>query len=297
MIPTTLKQKLSCPLHRDIPLNLQGEYLLSNCGKQFSTINDIPSILLCDPEALDWNPWSLDKVEMSGNTYYQRSIGLLPEKEASKSFAEFMKVNDFFHPNDSILDYGCATGHFYKSFKRILDNPQYTGFDSHHKFLQYGGEAFGISDQCNFIRCDAYNIPVLPNSFDISVVNLWHFFPEIYRTIREGLRVTKNYIIWRTPISEKQNYTIKLMHNEHTPLHLEEPTEHDIYLILTKEYIKKVVSALNGKVEMIVRDTNFEPFDNTLLSDFENIPATKVVNGMQINGSLILDWHYVVITK
>ena len=79
-----------------------------------------------------------------GDSYYRRSIGKLPEKEASKSFAKVILKTKILKQNESILDYGCASGHFYKSFKRILPFEfKYYGIDAVKSFLKLGVKMTG----------------------------------------------------------------------------------------------------------------------------------------------------------
>jgi ubiquinone/menaquinone biosynthesis C-methylase UbiE len=254
-----------------------------------------------NPEEENWNTWNLDKVAMSGDSYYKRAVGELPEKEASKSYVNFMKKHNLYEKGNTLLDYGCAAGHFYRSFKNRLDkNAVYTGIDTHLPFLFWGKEVFGVNNRCNFIHCDALDLPLLDNSYDISIINLFHFFPKIDDALKEAMRVTKKYVIWRTPVGEKSNYAIKIFMDENmkqlgvlTPD--KNDIDYDIYMIFTEKYIRQLVNFIKGKVTIVERDTDFGEFDNAVMPEFAHIPATKTVNGLQVNGNLILDWHYVVI--
>jgi len=105
-------------------------------------------------------------------------------------------------------------------------------------------------------------------------------------------------IIWRTPIGVI-TYMIKWVINEQSydkigSLQIErEDLDHCIYMLYSKDYIKSIVSSLGGNVKFIERDKDFKDFDNTSIEVFKNIPSTKAVNGVQMNGNLHLDWHYV----
>ena len=300
MIPERIVKTLQCPCHK-LPLKLEKDSLVCQNGRDFPIYNGIPSILMKNPEGEIWNPWSIDEVAMSGDSYYKRSIGELPEKEASKSYARFLKKHKLYEKGDTILDFGCATGHFLRSFRRLLDpKVLYTGIDSHLPFLQWGGEAYGIDNTCTFIHCDVLDLPFSDNSYDTSIVNLFHFFPNIHNALKESMRVTKKFIVWRTPIGEKVNYAIKIiMDNDFNKIGIitpdREDIDYDLYMLFTKKYITDLVKSLGGEVPIIEKDTNFKDFDNTALPEFEHMPATKTIDGMQINGNLVLDWNYFVI--
>ena len=70
---------------------------------------------------------------------------------------------------------------------------------------------------------------------------------------------------------------------------------YSLYQLFSKKYIEGLVKHLGGKLLFIEKDNDFNSFDNNKVDGFDGIPATKTVNGMQINGNLVLDWHYVAI--
>jgi len=295
MIPTP-----SCVYHKNIALTLENNnYICNKCKKKYMIHNNVPSILKKNPESESWNTWGIDEVKMSGDSYYKRSIGLLPEKEASKSFARFLIREKLYQKGDTVLDFGCATGHFLRSLRNHLDpEVNYTGFDSHFEFLQWGKKAYG--DTCNFIHCDALDIPFPDKSFDISIVNLFHFFPDIEAALKEAIRVTKKYLVWRTPVGDNANYLIKIIKDDPYDklgnlTYDRNDLKFDLYMLFAKKYIIKLIESLDAKVIKVEKDTDFEPFDNTVLPEFKYIPSTKTVGEYQINGSIVLDWHYFVI--
>ena len=120
------------------------------------------------------------------------------------------------------------------------------------------------------------------------------------KALKESMRVTRKYLIWRTPIGDKANYMIKMvLNNSFEKLRIltldREDLDYGLYMLFTKEYIKDLVEYLGGSINFIEKDRDFKNFDNTTLPEFEHVPATKTLNGMQINGNIILDWQYVVI--
>ncbi len=305
MIPNRLKKIIRC-------LKCGGESLEYNeqessiacttCSSIYPAVNGIPSMLEGGASSQEWNAHDPESetLQKLGNSYYKRSKGELPEKESSKSFANLMKRNNLYSPGDTILDIGSATGHFLVSFRRILGpEVRYTGIDTTYNFLQWGAEIFGQDESCNFVHCDALEMPFNDRSFDTVVVNLFQFFPDIEKALRESMRVAKKMVLWRTPIGQT-NYIVKVIHEnsfEKLKIMIPERTDfnYTLYMMYSKEYIEGLVKHLGGRLAFIEQDTDFEEFDNTALEGFESITATKVISGMQINGNLILDWQYVAI--
>lgn len=305
VIPKNLLSKLKCSINQNSNLKYDIEtnlLITDDPSITYSVHQGIPSMMTINdgPEAQDWNIWSSEDIHKMGDSYYKRAKGELPEKEASKSYARLIKNKNIYQSGDHVLDIGCATGHFLRSFHKYLDpNIFYTGIDTHAPFLNWGGEIYGISEKCNFVHGDAMNLPFKDKSFDITIVNLFHFFENIELALKESIRATKKYLIWRTPIGEV-NYIVKLIYEDSfeklgTITHDRSDLEYSLYQLFSKKYIEGLINHLGAKTLFIERDLDFEPFDNNLVEGFENVPATKTIDKMQVNGNLVLDWHYVAI--
>jgi len=310
MIPQRIFEKLRCPycekeikewFDQKTQSKMHMDIFCPECKTEYNVLNGIPSLIIGDPEDVDWNTWKLDEINMSGSSYYKRAKGEIPEKDCSRSFAHFMLNNKLYNPGDEILDLGCASGHYLKSFREHLDKDVlYTGIDSHMDFLQWGAIIFGVNEKANFVNCDGMNLPFKDNSFDIGIVQLFHFFYDVMEALKETCRVCKKYVIWRTPVSHIANYTVKIFLDK-TFAELGNITvdtkshKYDIYNIFTPKYIEGMIESLGYKLVKWEKDTDFGEFDNTSLPEFAKQPATKVVSGLQINGALNLDWTYFVI--
>lgn len=247
-----------------------------------------------------WNAWDNKQVQLMGDSYYRRSIGKLPEKEASKSFAKVILKTKILKQNESILDYGCASGHFYKSFKRILPFEfKYYGIDAVKSFLKLGVKAYKKNKNVSFIHGDVLDIPVKKKTFDISSINLLHFFPDIYKCLKETKRVTKKYIIWRTPLADL-NHFVKIYHNSDFKINRpvgQNSNKNDVYTInifYNLNYLKKIFEKLNLKIIYFEKDKDFKRFDNTKIKGFE-LGGTKTINKNQIDGIMLMNWHYIIL--
>jgi ubiquinone/menaquinone biosynthesis C-methylase UbiE len=280
-----------------IPDLTTGE-LVGADGRRYAVVDNIPSMVSEGPENQDWNYWDQDDLKKIGDSYYQRAKGDLEEKEAAKSYARLLARDDNYRPGETVLDIGCATGHFLRSFRRLTDiDMHYTGIDTTLPYLRWGAEIFGIDDKCTFVHADALKMPFVDDAFDVVVVNLFHFFEDIGKALGEAMRVARRRVIWRTPIGQT-NYMVKVVYdNDFEKLGVLLPERRDmtysLYMLYSRQYLHGLAEHLGGEILYIDRDTDFGEFDNTALDAFDGLPATKVVNGMQINGALVLDWHYV----
>ena len=304
-IPANLLNKLQCISCRkpNIALSSTGQKLICRtCKNEYNVHEGIPSILDSGPETQEWNPWDLDEIKMLGDTFYKRAKGELPEKESSKSFANLIKSKNLYTEQSSFLDVGCATGHYLRSFRRIIDPKfQYTGIDATDFYLQWGKQVFGLDDSCNFVHCDALNLPLIDNSYDFVIVNLFHFFPNLKDALVEVMRVAGKMVIWRTPIGEVNCMTKIILNNQSYEkigaMTLDRNDyDHCVYMLYSKEYIEGIVNALGGKITFFERDNDFGAMDTKSLEEISCYPHTKVIANMQIMGNLYLDWHYVGIT-
>lgn len=282
-------------------LKFNDKKLICNCcKKKYNYSNLIVSIIKKNfLKKQEWNAHDSKDLLVMGKTYYKRSLGELPEKEASKSFARVILKNNLLKKNQSILDYGCATGHFYNSFKRLFPFEfEYYGIDAVESFLKLGEKAYSNNKKINFIHGDVLNIPIKKKTFDISVVNLFHFFPDIYRCLKESKRVTKKYIIWRTPIANL-NYCVKIFHKNNKsvskPLsfNLDDKDEYTINIFYSMIYLKRIFKKLNLKVVYFKKDNDFKSFDNTNISP--KLGGTKTINNTQIDGIMVMNWHYIIL--
>ena len=79
--------------------------------------------------------------EVNRNVYFKRAIGEYPEMECSKALGDML--SEYVKDNESILDVGCAVGHYYRSFKkRIIVKFTYTGVDQYKILIDKALEAW-----------------------------------------------------------------------------------------------------------------------------------------------------------
>ena len=106
---------------------------------------------------------------------FAESIDQIIEKSKSRDHTENMLAQ-----NKRVIQINKKAGLINIIGKKYLDpNIFYTGIDTHAPFLNWGGEIYGISENCNFVHGDAMKLPFKDKSFEITIVNLFHFFENI----------------------------------------------------------------------------------------------------------------------
>jgi ubiquinone/menaquinone biosynthesis C-methylase UbiE len=257
-----------------------------------------------DKEKNNWRVW--DKIPDYGQTLYKRAKGDLEDMESAKSLAGILK--SFYKSGMNILDVGCGAGHYLKVFRELLDEKiDYTGLDATDYYIQLAKKAFG--DRHKFLKGDILDLKFDDNVFDVVVCNnvILHLPPPPKKAISELIRVAKKYVVIRTVFGiGERNYIIKEVRSpeekivkvENWPKDIinekGEPFLFNYFNMYTKQYIESIVKEIDGniKIKFIDEDKNRSP-DNSNLG----LAATRVINGKQVAGNLILDWKFIILEK
>jgi len=236
---------------------------------------------------------------------HKRAIGELDEMESSKALCKIM--SRFYKNNMRVLDVGCGVGHYLRSFRLRLDkNIDYTGLDSAKSYIQLARKIFG--EGSHFVEGDIHNLPFKDNSFDVVVCNnvILHLPPPPIIPISELIRVSSKYVVIRVVIG-KRNYIIKeiLSRDDGLPdLPIKEgslidragdPFRYNYFNMYTEQYFLDIISEINNKISIkFFDDDTWNYFDNTALV---GNAATRIMNGIQVAGNLLLDWRFIVLNK
>ena len=101
----------------------------------------------------DWEIWEK-------NSSIERSIkrlkNQLPEMEASKQLSKIIKK--FYKKGNTILDFGCAAGHFYNSLKKVDKDINYFGFDATKNYIVFVKKFFKKNKNTSFDRQSLFNM-------------------------------------------------------------------------------------------------------------------------------------------
>ncbi len=250
-----------------------------------------------------WRVW--DKATGYSEILYRRATGELEEMESAKSLCRLLKP--FYRPDFKVLDVGCGAGHYLRSLRSRLDkNINYTGLDQTKYSIALAKRAFGKTAE--FFTGDIFDLPFADKSFDIVTCNnvLLHLPPPPAKALAELVRVAKKYVVIRTVFGQR-NYVIKEVRRpgeggkKPSARDAElfsrggEPLSYNFFNMYTEEYFRGEIKKIGPKLKVaFTADDRPVKFDNRKVA---GALATKVIDGRQISGNLMLDWRFIVIKK
>lgn len=238
-----------------------------------------------------WNYWT-------ERSYYHaelrdRAKGLKSEMEAAKQISQLV-----FHKaksHNSILDAGCGTGHFILSLEKKIENDfKYLGVDITEQHIIDAVEIFKENENYQFKLGDIRNLEIEDKSFEVSICsNTIPHIPQIEKAINELIRVTKNDVFIRMLVGDEVLITKKALSNN-----FDENGEPESFMyinIYDENYLKNIIG---DKGELVIYDDEFD--EEAIMKHFnehKNIAgkniATRIVEGNQFKGYLMLPWKIV----
>jgi ubiquinone/menaquinone biosynthesis C-methylase UbiE len=254
-------------------------------------------------------------VSEKNKTYLQTSIkrskGIFPEMEVAKAHMKILKK--YIKKDDAILDAGCLTGHFYRSFLRKFKNHnlKYTGIDPWALHINEAKKIWSKDKNVNFKKGWIQKLPFKNNSFDISICsNVLTHIPSIEDPIKELLRVTRKIILIRTPI-HKISYRIQMVFNskwfKFTNVHPKDefdkkgnPRAFEYFDVHSKDYFKSLVKKYEKRARIkFIKDNFYNKKNiNLKMENKQKILSTRVNSeGDQVADLLIIPNHFVLIKK
>lgn len=245
-----------------------------------------------------------DNLEEYGEYFFKIATGEFPEMYSSLALCDILKK--IYRRRMKFLDVGCGGGHFLRSLRdRIDEDIDYLGVDRTKRYIDYARKAFRHDEL--FRVGDIFNLPFDDKTFDVVIATniILHLPPNPLRAVAELIRVSKKYTIIRTVLGER-NYIIQEVRSKrelhqgsdgNKELFLEDgtPLLFNYFNMYTHSYMKSMIKKIlpSAKIE-IVTDKSFKNFDNRKLT---TKTGTKVINGVQVSGNLLLDWNFIIITK
>ena len=102
---------------------------------------------------LDWRIWN--KNDLVEERTYSRATGKIPEMESAK---QLRKILGNIHKDESVLDVGCASGHYLRSIRLINNDCIYTGVDATKKYIDNANIIHKSDTNARFIEGDIYSL-------------------------------------------------------------------------------------------------------------------------------------------
>jgi len=236
------------------------------------------------------------------NSSIERSIKRikrqLPEMEASKQLVKIVRKK--YKKGDTVLDFGCAAGHFYLSLKRIDKKINYYGFDSTKNYIKYAKKYFKNEKNAKFEVQSLFSMSKkYYNKFDIVFCsNVLHHIPSIDIPLTNLIRSAKKFCIIRTLVSDNTHLS-RFYYNDQTNSKGE---LNNFQLQNTYSYSlirKKIKKIGNFKVSFIddVFDGNKINKEFTKKEKKKYPGLTRYIDGLQIAGSKVFEFKWIIIQK
>ncbi len=249
-----------------------------------------------------WRVW--ESMSDYGNVLYRRATGGIPEMECSKAAAQLMK--EWIRPDDRVLDIGCGVGHYLRSLRRAITAPfSYTGVDATASYISLARKAWKKDSLTCFQVADAFALPFPDQDQDIVIsCNLLLHLPSIDVPIAEMIRVCRRNLLIRTlvgdrsfRIQEVRNPSTRNLGGEEEFDGKGEPTSFSYYNIYAASYIESLlVKSPRVKGYRIVPDKDYDPGEfATAQASQTAVNKTRLIDGWQVNGYILLPWHFVLI--
>lgn len=266
-----------------------------------------------------------------GELLRDRASGAAPEMESAKSLCR--RLEGRYRPGMSVLDVGCGAGHYLRSLRRRVDPEiDYTGVDLTVEFLAMGRRVF---PDVLLAAGDAFALPFPDRCFDLVLCNnlLLHLPPPPDRPLAELARITRKRLLVRTPVGER-NYVVQEVREadevawtrgegaraastlaggedgageprpgaegEECPTDdlfdaAGAPRHFNHFNLYTERYLTRATrrAAPDARVHL-KPDDGFEAFDNR---PHTTTTGTRVVDGRQITGNLLLEWWWLEVQR
>jgi len=245
--------------------------------------------------------------ETYASVHFKRAVGELPEMECSKAMARL--VAERMPANGDILDVGCGAGHYLRSFKNAISLPfQYVGIDYYPILLEKAAQAWGNEPTASFRQASIFDMPVEDGEFDIATCsNLLMHLPSIVKPMSELIRASRKWVLVRTMIGDR-SYRIQEVLSKQwwafTDVAAEQefddegqPRSFSYENIYSKEYFTGVIRRFAPDARITyIKDDQYQPQNIQQSADTEGlVNATRIIDGMQVFGYIILPYTFVVI--
>ncbi len=242
-----------------------------------------------------WRIWNKD--DSVEQRTYKRVTGELQEMECTKQLVEL--VENIYSSGMSVLDVGCAAGHYYNGLKRVDGSIRYHGVDATTAYIEFARKYFKNNPHATFEVGDIFDLSEeYRQKFDIVFCcNVLLHLPSLELPLKNLLKASKKYCIIRTLVSEKTHLS-KLLYSDKFD-ESGEPTDFVFQNTYSYDMVEKTIRA-NGEYRVEFIDDKFDAQSiNEEHKSYGNLQSavTRVQYDVQIAGSKVFEWKWIKITK
>jgi len=243
-----------------------------------------------------WRIWDRDdSVEMRT---YKRATGELPEMECTKQLVRL--VASVYRKGDRVLDVGCAAGHYFNGLKRLDPMITYHDVDATQRYIEFANQHFADERNATFSRGDILFLSdAVGSDFDIVFCGnvILHLPPSAEVPIRNLIEASKKHVIIRCLISDQTHLSKALYADDFDASG--EPTNYAYQNTYSYDHIRRCVANVGDYCVRFVDDEFDAAQINAEYDRYQTVQSavTRVSDGLQIAGSKVFEWKWVVITK
>ena len=175
-------------------------------------------------------------------------------------------------------------------------------------YLKKAAQAWKGEPQASFRQGSIFDLPVSDGEFDVvTCSNLIMHLPSIVKPVHELIRASRKWVLIRTPIGSPSFRIQEVLASNWwscTDVAPEQefddegqPRSFSYKNIYSKEYFSGVIRRYAPEARITdIKDDHFQAENIEKSADTEGLPnATRVVDGMQVFGYIVLPYSFVVI--
>ena len=241
---------------------------------------------------LDWRIWN--KNHLIEERSYKRAIGELPEMESAKQLRNIIgEIDDC----ETILDVGCAVGHYLRSIRLLNPVCHYVGVDATHQYIDSAVELHAGDQNARFYHGDVFD---LNHKADIVFCcNLLLHLPELRCPLENLLASFNDRLIVRTLMSQRTHLSQYLYDDKFDASG--NPKNFQFQNTYSFDYVKSIVNGFDKDIKISFLEDEFiaENIQNEG-NDWrkkQGFATTSVSGSLQIAGDKVFRWAWMICTK
>jgi len=246
----------------------------------------------------------------------QRARGLLPEMGSAIRLCEVMKEHGVDQSPFTLMDIGCATGHYFKSFASRSGTPtKYTGIDIDQHMIAAAKRVWRHEVQSGAMDFECGNPEDLPRSDSPTVdhiicMNAFMYFVSAERALEYMISHARKSIVIRGYFADN---SFKIMRSQTSANHDSSSVReedsidregnlkcYDLWNIYSYAYIKGLVNKIcsdDFSVGWVEDKNNQKSIAEEVNLGLEKRGSTQLIAGHEVSYPIIQPWKYLVLSR